>query len=51
FLGKGTWTATIYADGEAPTEVRIDTRKLTRNDSLHLQLAANGGAAIRLQKK
>lgn len=51
FLGKGTWTATIYADGEAPTEVRIDTRKLARNDSLHLQLAANGGAAIRLQKK
>ncbi|WP_115556634.1 glycoside hydrolase family 97 protein [Xanthomonas campestris] len=51
FLDKGTWTATIYADGAAPTEVNIDTRKLTRNDTLQLQLAASGGAAIRLHKK
>ncbi|PPU14398.1 glycoside hydrolase family 97 protein [Xanthomonas arboricola] len=51
FLGKGSWTATIYADGEAPTEVRIDTRKLTSKDSLQLPLAANGGAAVRLRKK
>ncbi|MEA9822021.1 glycoside hydrolase family 97 protein [Xanthomonas campestris pv. raphani] len=51
FLSKGTWTATIYADGAAPTEVNIETRKLTRNDSLQLQLAASGGAAIRLHKK
>lgn len=51
FLDKGTWTATIYADGAAPTEVNIETRKLTRNDSLQLQLAASGGAAIRLHKK
>ncbi|MCW2002707.1 alpha-glucosidase [Xanthomonas arboricola] len=51
FLDKGTWTATIYADGAAPTEVNIDTRKLTRDDTLQLQLAASGGAAIRLHKK
>ncbi|MEB1795293.1 glycoside hydrolase family 97 protein [Xanthomonas campestris pv. campestris] len=51
FLDKGTWTATIYADGAAPTEVNIETRKLTRNDTLQLQLAASGGAAIRLHKK
>jgi len=51
FLGKGSWTATIYADGAAPTEVRIDTRKLTSNDSLQLPLTANGGAAVRLQEK
>ncbi|MEA9843657.1 glycoside hydrolase family 97 protein [Xanthomonas campestris] len=51
FLDKGTWTATIYADGVAPTEVNVETRKLTRNDSLQLQLAASGGAAIRLHKK
>ncbi|WP_033485306.1 glycoside hydrolase family 97 C-terminal domain-containing protein, partial [Xanthomonas phaseoli] len=51
FLGKGNWTATIYADGQAPTDVRIDTRALTRNDTLQLNLAANGGAAIRLQRK
>lgn len=50
FMRKGTWTATIYADGGATTEVRIDTHKLTRNDSLQLQLAESGGAAVRLQK-
>lgn len=50
FLGKGSWTATIYTDGETPSDVRIDTRRLTRNDTLQLALAAGGGAAVRLQK-
>ncbi|MBO9793550.1 MULTISPECIES: glycoside hydrolase family 97 protein [Xanthomonas] len=51
FLGEGSWTATIYTDGETPSDVRIDTRRLTRNDTLQLALAAGGGAAVRLQKK
>lgn len=50
FLGEGSWTATIYTDGETPSDVRIDTRRLTRNDTLQLALAAGGGAAVRLQK-
>ncbi|KAB7764736.1 glycoside hydrolase family 97 protein [Xanthomonas maliensis] len=49
FLGKGKWKATIYGDGQTPTDVTIDTRMLTRQDTLRLTLAASGGAAIRLQ--
>ncbi|MDO6846325.1 glycoside hydrolase family 97 C-terminal domain-containing protein, partial [Escherichia coli] len=49
FLGRGNWTATIYADGQAPTQVRIDTRTLSQQDTLRLTLAASGGVAIRLQ--
>lgn len=29
FLGKGSWTATIYTDGETPSDVRIDTQAHT----------------------
>ncbi|PPU76534.1 alpha-glucosidase [Xanthomonas cucurbitae] len=51
FLDKGNWVATIYADGQSPTDVHIETRTLNRQDTLQLTLAASGGAAVRLQKK
>ncbi len=46
FLAKGNWTATMYADGQAPTDVHIDTRTLSQQDTPRLTLAAGGGVAI-----
>lgn len=49
FLGPGRWQATVYADGDSPTDVRIDTRTLEAGArTLRLALVANGGAALRL---
>ncbi|MEE7561588.1 hypothetical protein HH299_19330, partial [Xanthomonas sp. Kuri4-2] len=48
-LGPGRWQATVYADGDSPTDVRIDTRTLEAGArTLRLALVANGGAALRL---
>ena len=50
FLSGGEWTATIYQDGAGPTDLRIERNHAVHpGDSLTLQLAANGGAAIRLR--
>jgi alpha-glucosidase len=48
FLGAGRFTATIWQDGAAPTELATTTRTVTARDSLRLVLAGSGGAAIRL---
>lgn len=55
FLPEGqTFNATLYLDGEDahwddnPTSYRIENRTVTADDTLILQLAAGGGAAISL---
>ena len=55
FLPAGkTYEATIYADGEGahwesnPYPVSISKRKVRKGDTLSLQLAAGGGAAVSL---
>lgn len=48
FLGKGAWTATIWSDGDAPTNVSRTQRALASSDRLALVLAASGGAVVKL---
>lgn len=55
FLDSGTrYHAQVYRDGEAadwksnPHAIAIESREVTREDILRLQLASGGGAAVRL---
>ncbi|MEG3082058.1 glycoside hydrolase family 97 protein [Sphingomonas sp. PB2P12] len=48
FLGSGRFTATIWQDGDAPTDVVATARTVTSRDTLTLTLAGSGGGAIRL---
>ncbi|MCP8890389.1 glycoside hydrolase family 97 protein [Sphingomonas faeni] len=48
FLGNGRFTATIWQDGAAPTDVAATTRTVTAHDTISLTLAGSGGGAIRL---
>ena len=48
FLGKGAWKATLWSDGDAPTDVPRTRRVLASSDTLTLALKASGGAALRL---
>jgi alpha-glucosidase len=53
-LGEGSFEATIYADtaqsGETPTELGISNRTVKATDSLTVNQAHGGGAAIRLER-
>jgi alpha-glucosidase len=54
FLGSGTRTATVYADGTpgaSPyrTPVVVSTRTVTRDDTLDVAMAPAGGQAIVLK--
>lgn len=44
FLGSGRFTARLWQDGDAPDQLREDTRKVSASDQLTLHLAASGGA-------
>lgn len=49
FLGDGRFAAKLYSDrtldGEDPNELRIDTRAVSRDDTLDVALASGGGIA------
>jgi alpha-glucosidase len=53
FLGAGSYTAQIYRDGPTagltgdPASIVIESRRVQRGDTLTLELATGGGAAIR----
>ena len=49
FLPPGKYRATVWQDGAAPNEVKRSERTVTRTDTLELQLAAAGGAAVVLE--
>ena len=54
FLGGGTYTATVYADGTPganpyQTPVVVGTRTVTRDDTLDVAMAPAGGQAIVLR--
>jgi len=49
FLPPGKYRATVWQDGAAPSEVKRSERTVTRADTLALQLAAAGGAAVVLE--
>ncbi|TFW15287.1 glycoside hydrolase family 97 protein [Brevundimonas intermedia] len=48
FLGRGRFTATIYADGDAPNRTAISTQAVEAGTTLSLALKPSGGAAIRI---
>ncbi|MFJ8592321.1 glycoside hydrolase family 97 catalytic domain-containing protein [Streptomyces sp. NPDC093598] len=54
FLGSGTYTATVYADGTPGTSpyrtpVVVSTRTVTRDDTLDVAMAPAGGQAVVLR--
>ncbi|MFC8143544.1 glycoside hydrolase family 97 catalytic domain-containing protein [Streptomyces paradoxus] len=54
FLGGGTWTATVYADGTPGanpyrTPVVVGTRTVTASDTLDVAMAPAGGQAVVLR--
>jgi alpha-glucosidase len=51
FLGRGTWTADLWLDGEKPDAIRRDERQVTASDTLQLDLAATGGAVAVLRRR
>lgn len=55
FLGNGAWTAQIYSDAQDadqfPKHVSIETKTVSRGDTLSLHLASGGGCAIRFMPK
>ena len=50
FLGAGRYAARIYADGEAVDGLSIKESVVERGDTLRLELAARGGAAMVLRR-
>ncbi|MEG2942345.1 MAG: glycoside hydrolase family 97 C-terminal domain-containing protein, partial [Thermomonas sp.] len=48
FLGKGQWTATIWSDGDAPTDVRKRAQDVDASATLALALSGGGGAVVKL---
>jgi len=55
FLGDGKYTAKIYTDApdanESPNHLTIETRIVTSNDFIKIQLAPGGGAVMYLKRQ
>jgi alpha-glucosidase len=55
FLGSGTYMADIYTDAADtdtnPNNLKKETRAVTGKDVLRLNIAANGGAVVRIYKQ
>ena len=51
FLGRGTWDAALWLDGEKPDATRRERRSATSSDSLQIDLAATGGAVAVLRRR
>ncbi len=54
FLGRDRYTATVYEDGpdaaNDPTDVIIAEQRVTGSDSLSIDMASGGGAAVRFER-
>lgn len=48
FLGKGRFSVTRWQDGNVPSELLSDKLTAVAKDSLSLNLAASGGAAVKI---
>jgi alpha-glucosidase len=51
FLPPGRYRATVWEDGDSPTDIRRSERMVTPADGLALQLAAAGGAVVVLERQ
>jgi alpha-glucosidase len=50
FLGQGRFKAKVWADGVAPTEVKVSEQLVGAGDSIEVALAGSGGAAVRISR-
>jgi len=50
FLEDGEYTAYIYSTNESGTDVKLETRTVTKADSLQLALAKKDGAVVKLSR-
>lgn len=50
FLGGGSWKAELWLDGNSPQAIRRETRQVDPDESLGIDLAASGGAVMRLEQ-
>jgi alpha-glucosidase len=50
FLGDGKFSAKIWQEGGAPTELKVTDQAVSASDSLKLRLAPSGGAAILIDR-
>ena len=50
FLGEGSYTASIYRDGEDYFQYRKETTTVTRSSKINIDVMKNGGFAITLEK-
>ena len=51
FLGSGRYEATIWQDGQAPTDVAKAARAVAKGETLNLVLAPSGGAAMKISPR
>ena len=51
FLGNGRWDAELWLDGNSPDAIRRESRQVAPGDRLEIDLAASGGAVIRLGQR
>jgi len=51
FLGRGSWTADLWLDGDKTEAIRRDRRSTSASDTLGLDLAATGGAVAVLNRR
>ena len=47
FLGKGAWMATLWSDGDAPTDASREQRVVSSSQALSLAMAGGGGAVVK----
>jgi alpha-glucosidase len=50
FLGDGNFTAKLWQDGATPTTLDESERAVKAGDTLELELAPSGGAAVKLTR-
>lgn len=50
FLGDGTYTAQVYADGGCPSDMSYSEQAVTAASVLSLDVKATGGATVRISK-
>ena len=51
FLGRGSWKADLWLDGDKPDMIQPDRRSVSASDALDLDLAAAGGAVAVLKRR
>jgi alpha-glucosidase len=51
FLGRGSWSADLWFDGDKPDSTRRERRSVTASEAIEVDLAATGGAVAVLRRR